>query len=69
MIELEDEARSRRVLETLGVEAGYLISGMIPLINLGWLGGDRDSMAFGPTRQPYAYRWWHIICMIALSAC
>lgn len=43
MIELEGEPRSRRVLETLGVEAGYLISGMIPLINLGWLGGDRDS--------------------------
>lgn len=37
MIELEGEARSRRVLETLGVEtlgveAGYLISGMIPLM-------------------------------------
>jgi hypothetical protein len=43
MIELEGEPRSRRVLETLEVEAGYLISGMIPLINLGWLGGDRDS--------------------------
>jgi len=40
MIELEGEPRSRRVLKTLGVvtlgvEAGYLISGMIPLINLG----------------------------------
>ena len=43
MIGLEGEPRSRRVLETQGVEAGYLISGMIPLINLGWLGGDRDS--------------------------
>lgn len=43
MIELEGEPRSQRVLETLGVEAGYLISGMIPLINLGWLGGGRDS--------------------------
>ena len=43
MIELEGEPRSRRVLETLGVEAGYLISGVIPLINLGWLGGDRDN--------------------------
>ena len=26
MIELEGEPRSRRVLETLGMEAGYLIS-------------------------------------------
>jgi hypothetical protein len=48
MIDLEGEPRSRQVLETLEVEtleveAGYLISGMIPLINLGWLGGDRDS--------------------------
>ena len=43
MIELEGEPRNRRILETFGVEAGYLISGMNPLINLGWLGGDRDS--------------------------